>query len=250
MAVKVSKIWSSQKFINLTNDSKLLYLYLATSPDINSVGVLSPNMEVISIHLSMSMEKLRSSTRELISKGYILVNKFDVMYVCVLAHFNTLPKSDSTVAKVQKTLNSLPDGLVKILKENEITTDRKAVVFNPPTIEEVSKYALSLGHKIEADKVVSFYEGHAKKRNMSGWVDSRGKKVKDWKSKIRIVWCKDENKLKEVKGAPEGFEHFYIMFEDKMIFPEDWRNGKPHSGNIAVKKALNREYDKKRKENS
>lgn len=58
-----------------------------------------------------------------------------------------------------------------------------------PQLDEVIKFFLDNGFKSEAGiKAWNYY-------NESGWIDSNGKKVLNWKQKIRGVWFKDENKI-------------------------------------------------------
>lgn len=248
MAVKISKLWSDNKFLCLANNSKLLYIYLATSPNIMTVGAISVNLELVKLQLGLSLEDIRVATTDLKTMGYIQVAKYnDDLYFIVPSHFASVPKSDTTVLKINKELATLPKGLVKLLDKLGINTARKVVEFKEPTPAEVMDYALELGYKVSADDFINFYREKAKKYGKEGlWVDGRGKQVKDWKAKLRIVWCKDENKLKVIDGAPKGFESFYIEFEGNQVFPESWKDGRPHSKNMVVNKALNREYDKRK----
>lgn len=58
-----------------------------------------------------------------------------------------------------------------------------------PEKADLIKYFLSEGYKESAAiKAYDFYS----KRN---WVDSNNKEIKNWKSKIKKVWFKDENKI-------------------------------------------------------
>lgn len=58
-----------------------------------------------------------------------------------------------------------------------------------PQCEEVIQFFIDNGYKSEAGiKAYNYY-------NESGWIDSNGKKVLNWKQKIRGVWFKDENKI-------------------------------------------------------
>lgn len=248
MAVNVSKLWSDNLFLRIANNSKLLYIYLATNPNIKTVGVVSLNLDLAQLQLGLSLKDIRHATSELVSCGYIKVKEFDgELYFIVPKHFNTVPKSDSAVARVNKELQSFPDGLVKVLDSMGINTSRKVVTFKEPTPEEVTDYALSQGYKVDPNTFISFYRDKAKAYGKEGtWVDGRGKQVKDWKAKLRVVWFKDENKLKTVDGAPKGFEAFYIEFEGQQIFPEAWRDGKPYSKNMVINKALQREYEKRK----
>lgn len=248
MAVKIGKLWTNVKFSNLSNNSKLFYIYLATSPDINSVGTTSLDIKVVSLQIDLTIEQLRESMLELVNSEFILCdNVGGVVYFTVLRHFNTLPKSDTTVMKVTRDLASLPPKLVKKLATYGITTDRKAVHFDEPSVEEVAEYALSQGHNIDGRSVRDFYRGQARVRGKQGvWLDSRGKQVKDWRAKLRQVWFKDENRLKTVKGAPKGFEFFHISVDGIMVFPDAWKNGKPFSKNIAMDKKLKQAYEERR----
>lgn len=252
MAVKVSKLWNDNTFLRFSNNSKLLYIYLITNPCIMSVGVISLNIDLAVLQLGLSIRSIREATIELISNSYIEVKKFNnVVYFIVPKHFNTVPKSDTTVMKINKELDTLPKGLVKFLDHIGINTNRKVVTFKEPSPEEVMDYSLSQGYKVDADTFISFYRNKAKAYGKEGlWVDGRGKQVKDWRAKLKVVWFKDEHKLKTVDGAPKGFEYFYIDFEGKQVFPESWKNGLPHSRNIAVDRQLKNEYNEKRVDSS
>ena len=213
-----------------------------------TVGAISLNLELVKLQLGLSLEDIRNATTELVSSGYIKVGKFEgELYFIVPEHFNTVAKSDSSVLKIKKELRRLPQGLVKLLDSLNINTTRKVVTFEEPTTKEVMDYALELGYKVDAEEFIGFYRGKAEAYGKKGlWVDGRGKQVKDWRAKLRIIWCKDENKLKTVDGSPKGFESFYIEFEGKSVFPESWKDGKPHSKNMVVNKALQKEYEKRR----
>lgn len=246
MAVKVSKLWGNNKFNNLANDSKLLYIYLVTNPSINSVGVLSLNMIVVSAQLNMSLEKIRRSTKELISNGYLYVKEYSGnIYFIVPAHFNTLAKSDSTILKITKDLELLPDKLVNFLDKHNINIKGKVKVFVKPTIKEVLDFSIQNGYNINAENFINYYQNEADKRGRSDvWINSRGKVVRDWKATLRNVWFKDENKLKKCKGAPKGFEYFYIELKGKSYSPDFWKNGLPQSKDFLISKELKKEYER------
>lgn len=249
MPVKISRLWSNTKFQNLATDSKLLYIYLATNPNIMSVGVIDLNIDLVTLQLNSTIEVMRSSVKELKDKGYVEVFKCeDSLYFVVIDHFNTLPKADTTVARANKELKSLPYKLVENLAKLGIETSRKIVSFEIPSNEEILEFAASKGYLIDANMFSKYYEDQGKRFGKEGqWVDGRGKQVKDWRAKLRLVWFKDENKLKEVKGAPKGFEYFYIQFEDKNAYPDYWKDGKPFSKNFVVTKELQKEYERRKK---
>lgn len=248
MAIKIGKLFGNNTFTKLSNNAKLIYIYLASNPNILSVGVLSLNVDVAALQLSMSVDTFRTGCLELVNKEYVSIDKFDDgLYFTVINHFDTVPKSERAATKAAKELQQLPKGLVKRLDELDIKTSRKLVEFIEPTEQEVMDYSLSQGYKIDAKAFIEYYRGKGVEFGKEGlWLNWKGKQVKDWKATARRVWFKDENKLKTVKGAPKGFESFYINFEGKQVFPESWKNSLPHSKNIAVDKALKREYEKRK----
>lgn len=87
--------------------------------------------------------------------------------------------TDATVVSVTEMPQS---------KVNEIKVNKR--VFIPPTVEMVISYFKENGYtEHSAVKAFNFY-------HVAGWVDSKGKKVLNWKQKMNGVWFKDENKEK------------------------------------------------------
>ncbi len=76
---------------------------------------------------------------------------------------------------------------IKITAEEALPRLR-TVRFTAPTADEVTNYAARLGHKVDGKAFVQHYES-------KGWKDSTGRAVKNWKGKVRSVWCRDENKI-------------------------------------------------------
>jgi hypothetical protein len=245
MAVKISKLWGNNTFNNLTNNSKLFYIYLVTNPSISSVGVLSINLPVASAQVGLTIEELRSSTKELISNGYLYVKQYNNnIYFITPEHFNTLSKSDSAVMRVTKDLDALPAKLREFLDSIHINILGSIVKFVKPTEKEVLDYAMSQGYSIDASYFINYYDNEAKRRNRVGvWINGRGKVVRDWKATLRNVWFRDENKLKECKGAPKGFEYMYVESGGKMITPDGWKDGKPFCKDFLKSKTLLRHYN-------
>lgn len=247
MPVLLAKLWGDTKFQKLSPNSKLVYIYLAYEPSISIVGVVRPNINILPNILNIPIEGIKEGVRELKTKKYIHVSKYEdgEVYFVVLDHFNTIIKSDASVTRINKALSGYPTKLVEYLETVGIKSDVKVVTFSPPTPEEVSKFALSGGYLINGGKLVDFYKsmGEKYKPGSGLWYNSYGKVVKDWKATMRKVWFKPENKLKAVKGSPKGFEFFFVMHKDNMVVPEKWKNGKPWHSNIMLKVELEKEFD-------
>lgn len=55
---------------------------------------------------------------------------------------------------------------------------RRGREFQRPTVEEVKEYCRQRGNGVDAERFVDFYEAN-------GWVQGRGKRIKDWKAAVR-----------------------------------------------------------------
>lgn len=248
MAVNVSKLWREGRFQSLSRDAKLLYIYLSTSPNINTLGLLNASPDSIQFDLSQSDSDFRKACVEVRDAGYVIIFKVGPqVYFYLPDHFPTLPKSVTVSKRVSKDIAKLPKDVVKYLDASGLIPDvDKHVEFKAPTVEDIESYALSKGYLVDAQAIIEFYEGKAKLFNKKGWYDSRGKAVKDWRGKLRKIWFKDENKLEKCEGAPKGFEYFFVKENGRNITPDKWKDGLPVSnGGFLETKILQREYKKK-----
>jgi len=62
----------------------------------------------------------------------------------------------------------------------------ESVTFIPPTLEQIKSYICEKGYVVDAQKFFDYFE-------TSGWVNSGGKKVRNWKQKI-ITWSGGQKK--------------------------------------------------------
>ena len=242
--IKVSKLWGDGLFQSLTTEAKLLYLHLATNPSLSTLGIVRTTADQIKNNLNYEKETAIQSSLELKNKKYVHVFKIDdITYFLILDHLNTLSNSQSVINKLKKEYETLDDRVKEELLKigvNLSTITKKFDKFIVPTPEEVEAYAISLGHMISGEQVIEHYQKDGNK-----WVDARGKRVLDWKAKVRKVWCREDNKIPKGKDAPKGFEYFFVKSGDSIIFATHWVKGEPRSkeGLVGDKK-LNEKYNK------
>lgn len=95
---------------------------------------------------------------------------------------------------------SHPKATLEAVKESkgEESKGKKKKIFTPPLVEEVIKYFVENGYKIEAAKKAHEYY------SINNWIDSQGTKIQNWKQKMIGVWFKPENEIKNQpwKGGP------------------------------------------------
>lgn len=91
-------------------------------------------------------------------------------------------------------LNSISDGINLIsVGRNTQSRVKKSIgennnIFVPPTVLEVADYCVERKNNVDAEAFVNFYTAN-------GWVQGKGKPIKDWKAAVR-TWEKNS------KGKP------------------------------------------------
>lgn len=114
---------------------------------------------------------------------------------------------------------------------------KNSTSFTPPTPDEVAAHALSKGHVVNGHTFVDYYASN-------DWYNKNNKKVRNWKATLERVWCREENKLELVDGAPKGFEYFHITLDNgDRISPESWKNDKPTHSNFLYAELLIEEFE-------
>ncbi len=252
MAINIGRLWRDSSFYKLDIRSKLLYVYLSTSPNINSLGLLNLNIKVSEIETGLSDNDFRSACKELISKGYIIVyGSKKGAYFFVKGHFGTLPRSVSVSKRANKDILSIPNTVLdKMVVDGVLPDIEQHSDFTAPDSKEVEEYSISQGYLVNGKDFVDFYEGNAKRLGKSkGWYDGRGKEVRDWKAKLRKVWFRNADKIPEHRDAPKGFEH-YVTWDDNgnIIFPKGWRKGLPYGDNMYEDKLLIKGFNESTKD--
>jgi len=106
------------------------------------------------------------------------------------------------VRKPIKSKTTTPVNTQSILEDSKVDKSKRkySKKFTPPSSEEIEKYALEKGHKVNGDKISSYYTSE----DPNKWIDGKGNVVKNWKQKVLSVWCKDENKV--TSKPQKGYE--------------------------------------------
>lgn len=94
---------------------------------------------------------------------------------------------------------------IKNDKNNIIYNNRakKSTIFTPPTVEEVQAYCKERKNNVDAQVFVDFYTAN-------GWVQGKGKPIKDWKAAVR-TW---ERNRKDSGGTSGGSSKNSYMKHD------------------------------------
>jgi len=103
-----TKIWTDEKFVNLSRKAQFLFLYILTSPHSNALGAYVLPKAYICEDISYSLEQLQEPFKELLDKQLILYDE-SVKLIIIKNHLkhNTLENENQTKFVV-KILASLP----------------------------------------------------------------------------------------------------------------------------------------------
>ena len=101
----------------------------------------------------------------------------------------------------------------RVKKSAQNTKPKK--VFIPPTFEEFLSYCKENRHAGLAERAFKGYEA-------SGWIDSTGKPVKCWKSKLQHVWFRPDNldPPEQIKKKPHDEVFFQLCAKNEKEMKE------------------------------
>lgn len=84
------------------------------------------------------------------------------------------------------------------IRNKEIKNKRNNNIFVPPTVEQVAEYCAERNNKVDAETFVNFYTAN-------GWVQGKGKPIKDWKAAVR-TWERNRNNSPPKKNSFNDFK--------------------------------------------
>jgi len=235
--VKLGRLWGDAKFASLSPNSKLLYCYLISQPNITTLGILDLYVERINLDVGIHSPEEFKHLKEKGFIDYFWGDEEDTIAVLVLGHYPSLAKSKLNMRKGleegQESKGRIRDMLLEVFHSSDFKNDE----YVPPTPREVADYALSLGYLVNGKNFVEYYADN-------DWYDKNNKLVRNWKTKVSKVWCRETNKLETADGAPKGYEYFFVeLDEGNKIYPTAWVGGIPTHYNHIYAQYLIDEYN-------
>lgn len=123
------------------------------------------------------------TTGEVTCKNYARYTVFTVNNYCSYQTSDTQTDSQATGKRHSNDMLT-----TTIEEKKEIKKGRNNNIFVPPTVLEVADYCVERKNSVDAEAFVNFYTAN-------GWVQGKGKPIKDWKAAVR-TWEKNS------KGKP------------------------------------------------
>lgn len=180
-----------------------LFVYMllkANWKDSNFCGTMIPkgsfvsSLPKLSEETSLTLSEVRTAishlklTGELTCKSYSKYTVFTVNNYCLYQSNDT--QNSRQLAGNSQSIRSL---LTTIEEKKEVKNKRNNNIFVPPTVLQVAEYCAERKNNVSAEAFVDFYTAN-------GWVQGKGKPIKDWKAAVR-TWEKNDRKKQAPKSS-------------------------------------------------
>ena len=177
------------------------------------VGQVAMTVKEISEETGISVQSVRTSLNRLKSTNEITIqtsSKFSIITLLNYADYQgSNNDSNKPLTNHQQTTNKPPYS--KDIKEvKEVKNIDRAKRFCPPTLDEVKAYCLERNNTVDAEKFFDYYTAN-------GWVQGKGKPIKDWKACVR-TW---ERGFSAPKQEPKEKPSFDIEKLEKEMQTKD-----------------------------
>ena len=135
----------------------------------------------ISDGTGISVRSVRTSLERLKSTNELTIETSSRFSIITLLNYTDYQGSDKGSDKQvtnERQTSDKPPYSKEIKEVKEVKNIDRAKRFCPPTLDEVKAYCLERNNTVDAEKFFDYYE-------TNGWVQGKGKPVKDWKACVR-----------------------------------------------------------------
>ncbi len=157
---------------------------------VSSLPKLSEETQLTIREIRTAISHLKS-TGEVTCKSYSKFTVFTVNNYCLYQASDTQNDSQATDKRHSNDIQT-----TTIEEKKEVKKGRNNI-FVPPTVLEVAEYCVERGNKVDAEAFVNFYTAN-------GWVQGKGKPIKDWKAAVRTWEQNSKSYASPSKNANKG----------------------------------------------
>jgi len=172
-------------------------------------GKLEGSYEQLSRLIGCTIPELKDAVTELsVTKIADVTNGNDSVTVINRRMYQEEKQRKLTRLRVQKYREThgnencnAPVTMYPSVSSSVTVTKKQKKEFIPPSLDDVKVFFQEKGYRKDiAQKAFDYY-------STSGWVDSKGNKVRNWKQKMIAVWMRDEHKdLSKPEFQPKSVE--------------------------------------------
>lgn len=198
-------IFDDDWFMDLSKDSKILWIYFLTKCD--HAGMLRLNEKLCRVQTDIKdlcgvIEQLGNRIVTVSEQLYFIPKFLQYQYpgfpnskakaqlsaIEILTKYGIFKDGKLTVTELLPNSYSISKGNSKSNSNKKEESEEKTK-FIAPSLEEVRAYFRENGYS--EDIAERAFKGYA----VTGWVDSKGKKILNWKQKMIQVWFIEEHKI-------------------------------------------------------
>lgn len=209
-------VTDTDKFLDMSASAQALYFHLGMHGDDDGF-VCSPRK------IARAAGCNDDDLRLLASKGYIIPFESGVVVITDWAINNTLkndryhptiyaeekamltvetsgrfrlgsslePPRNHVGTSLEPELNRTKPNITKQSKENRADKPPRTR-FSPPAVEDVRAYCVERGNSVDAERFCDYYVAN-------GWVQGKGKPIKDWRATVRTWERRSDSKCESKK---------------------------------------------------
>lgn len=185
-------------------------------------GQIVTSYKSIGSFLGLSYQSVRTAIAHLKSTGEITVKTYPKYSVITIVNYGLYQdKLTGTAAVNQQSTNSqltVNQQQEKKERKKEINNNNNSVAkskFLPPTLDEVKAYCSERNNHVDAERFVDYYSAN-------GWVQGKGKPIKDWKACVR-TWERGNNIPARGKVPAQSISEKWEAAERRAIPPKEIR---------------------------
>ena len=144
-------------------------------------GQVITTVKEISDETGISVRSVRTSLERLKSTNELTIETSSRFSIITLLNYTDYQGSDKGSDKQvtnERQTSDKPPYSKEIKEVKEVKNIDRAKRFCPPTLDDVRAYCLERNNTVDAEKFFDYYE-------TNGWVQGKGKPVKDWKACVR-----------------------------------------------------------------
>lgn len=166
---------------------------------VSSISKLAEETELTIREVRTAISHLKT-TGEVTCKSY---SKYTVFTVNNYCQYQLSDTQNDRQATGKRHSNDIQTTTIEEKKEGK--KERNNNIFVPPTVLEVADYCVERNNNVDAEAFVNFYTAN-------GWVQGKGKPIKDWKAAVR-TWERNAKSKSPPKNKFNQFEQNNYDFD-------------------------------------
>jgi hypothetical protein len=150
-------------------------------------GQVITTVKEISDGTGISVRSVRTSLERLKSTNELTIetsSKFSLITLLNYTDYQGSDKGSDKQVTNERQTNDKPPYSKEIKEVKEVKNSIGAKKFCPPALDEVKAYCLERNNGVDAEKFFDYYSAN-------GWVQGKGKPIKDWKACVR-TWERND----------------------------------------------------------